>query len=633
MMLLLLYGAIFVVLAMVQFSGQGGFTRRVGHFVVSGRYRLAGEGEPGPGEYLLDGKTSVFFGGLEFTMSGEDEDNSLRVVTKDGDRETVRPEGMTVSGESALFALPGGGELNFSSHYTGGAPELRISGVFPEGLTGAELPYTPLKNTTLRDSGDGQFVAFSGGVNYSFGRAPPDSSRGFLFINAEGPALSYRAVPEKRPFSPDDFVISRAGSRQSFDEAFSRWLDQNFSFWNRTIREQNDEELAAAYAAEALSRGTYRAAVSALPPAFLNGRQRTYVSSVYLGRLGDALRSLDSLDREKLGRLSRQINERSLDFLKEPHVFEYLAARGHANFIEEGAGIIRSVDPAGLSLEHATGILEGFIDWKTCRPNSENPFERLIDQACFVVSEAVRMTPEGDRVFVFAGQHGEAEFNLRLGKALLDWAESSGNDSWAALARSLILSVLSLGDGSGIVKAGFLLSPEGEITGNPAPSKLTTARLYRILRPGEYRPKALPIAVPANNLWTWTAARTVSASLENDILDISVSFPAGETHYMIIRGLRPFAKIQLYNMDFRTDPQFERYDSSGWSYNAQEQALTLKMKHRATVEHVRIFFRAGGNGESGAGNAGNAGGAGGPAGADNTGGVNSGPGANNANEN
>jgi hypothetical protein len=73
-------------------------------------------------------------------------------------------------------------------------------------------------------------------------------------------------------------------------------------------------------------------------------------------------------------------------------------------------------------------------------------------------------------------------------------------------------------------------------------------------------------------------------------MDIAVTFPAGETHYMIVRGIRAFNKIQLYNMDYRTDPQFERYDSSGWSYNAQEQTLILKMKHRATVEHIRIVY-------------------------------------------
>jgi hypothetical protein len=601
MLLLLVYGAVFVVLAMVQFPRQGGFTRRVGHFVVTGQYRLAGEGEsPAAGEYLLDGEAGVFFGGMEFSMSG----GNFCLITGDGGREEALPERMILSEESALFVFSDGTELNFGSHYTGGAPELRISGVFPGdgGVTGAELSYKPLRKTGLEDTGDGLFAAVSEGVRYSFGRSPLDRERRVLYLKAEGPAVSYRAVPEKRPFSPDDFIVPAAQSRQSFNEAVSRWVDQNFSLWNRTIREKNDEDLAAAYAGEALSRGTYKAAVAGVPPAFLNGRERTYVSSVYLGRLGDASRSLDARDREKLARLSRQINEKSLDFLKEPHVFQYLSVRGHASFVEEGAGIVRAADPARLALEHAAGILEGFTDWKTFRPtNADNPFERLADQACFVISEAIRVTPEGDRVFVFAGQEGEAEFNLRLGKALLDWAESSGDDSWAGAGRSLILSVLSLGDSSGMVKPGALLSEEGEITVNPAPARLTTAMLYRILRPGEYRPKALPISVPGTNIWTWTAARAVSASLQNDILDISAAFPAGETHYMIIRGVRPFVKIQLYNMDYRTDPQFERYDSSGWSYNAQEQTLIVKMKHRATVEHVRIFYRAEGNGGNAAG--------------------------------
>jgi hypothetical protein len=78
--------------------------------------------------------------------------------------------------------------------------------------------------------------------------------------------------------------------------------------------------------------------------------------------------------------------------------------------------------------------------------------------------------------------------------------------------------------------------------------------------------------------------------MENNMLDIAATFPVGETHYMVIRGVKPFTKIQLYNMDYRTDPQFERYDSSGWSYSPSEQTLLVKMKHRTNTEHVRIFY-------------------------------------------
>jgi hypothetical protein len=198
MLLLLLYGAVFVILVTIQFARQGGFTQRIGNFVVTGQYRLPGENEAPapPNEYLLAGEASVFFGGLEFSMSGEDGENSLCLVSEDGRREEVRPERMVISGESAFFVLPGGAELSFNTQYVGGAPELRISGEFPDTVAEVELPYKPLRKTGLRDSGDGQFVVIADGVNYSFGRSTLDTGRRLLLLKAGGPALSYRAIPE-----------------------------------------------------------------------------------------------------------------------------------------------------------------------------------------------------------------------------------------------------------------------------------------------------------------------------------------------------------------------------------------------------------------------------------------------------
>jgi hypothetical protein len=59
---------------------------------------------------------------------------------------------------------------------------------------------------------------------------------------------------------------------------------------------------------------------------------------------------------------------------------------------------------------------------------------------------------------------------------------------------------------------------------------------------------------------------------------------------MMIRGVRPFVRLQLYGINYPSDPQFERYDSSGWVYSPQEQTLLLKMKHRSAVERIRIFY-------------------------------------------
>jgi len=601
LLLVLIYCGIFVTLASIQFAKKGGFTRRVGNFVVSGRYRL-GENDQsrGSNEYFLDGDVHVFFGGMDFGIVNGDDGYSFMLINTEGAKEEALPERMVISGDSVYFVFSGGTELEFNTQYSGGAPGMWISGVFPEDITAAELPLKPLRKTIIEDSGDGQLSVNADGKNYYFSHSPIDTGQMMLLVASQNTPVIYQAIPERRTFSPDDFILSQAKTVESYNAFLTRWRDQNFSLWNRIIQEQNNEDMVIAFEGEALVRGTYKASVAAVSSGFLRSTVRTYESSVYLGSLDQAYRSLIAREREKIARLSRQINEKSLEFLKEPRVFEYFAVRGHNNFIDAGADLVRSIDPAILALDISPGILEGYVDWKIFRPDTENPFERLVDQACFVISESLLLAGKtagndtegtGIRVFSFYGNQGDTEFNVRLGKALMVYAESVNDDSWAGIGRSLVISALSLGDASGMVRAGLVISGTGETIESTDRSELTTARLYRILCPLNTYPRALVVSSLPNNIWTWTAAQTVSANNQNDILDIKVQFPAGETHYMLIRGIRPFSRIQLYNMDFRSDPQFERYDSSGWVYYSQDQVLVLKMKHRTIDESIRIIFR------------------------------------------
>ncbi|MDR1898607.1 MAG: hypothetical protein LBQ55_01205 [Treponema sp.] len=586
--LLALYCAVFAALVMIQFTKRGNFTHQVGNMTLIGQYQAPeGGGVPADSnEHPINGGASVFFGGLEFVMDGGAENERVILTGASGQKENPSPEYMVISGESAAFRLSGGNELVFSTHFTGGSPELRISASLAEHAVSLELPFKLLRSSRLRESGNGQFVISADGINYTFGRSAEGEERRLLLFRADSAAVSYRAVPEKKSFSPGDFITPGAETAALYDEALIRWRDQNFSLWNRTIASRNDEDMVMAYGGEAVRRGNYKAAVAAVSPAFLNGGQRTFGSSVYLGRMDTALASFTALEREKIGRLSRMINERNLDFLKEPRVFEFLAVRGYQNFIEDGAELVRSIDPATLSLDLSAGILEGLADYRQYRLHGDNPFDRLADQACYLISEYIRRDPRADRVFVFRGGAAEVEFNLRLGRALERWA---GDGDWAGIGRSLVLSVLSLTDASGTVPAELVINEEGEI-GENGESRISSARLYRTLSPGEYYPHAAGIGAGINGIWAWTAAASVSAVQDGMMLDIAVSFPVGETHYMLIRGIRPFTKIQLYNIDYRTDPQFERYDSSGWVYSAADQILILKMKHRAAVEHIRIFY-------------------------------------------
>ncbi|MDR1575734.1 MAG: hypothetical protein LBS37_06995 [Treponema sp.] len=392
----------------------------------------------------------------------------------------------------------------------------------------------------------------------------------------------------QKKFNPADFVITQAQSAQTFNEALDRWRDQSFAFWSRTAARHSDEDTVIAYNADSVRRGVYRTATASTPAAFRSGSRRSYRSSVYLGGMAQAQRSFTAAEQETLSRLSRLISEKSLDILKENRVFEFLLLRGLTDQVTGALESLRSIDAAVLTLEYCPGIFEAYADVRSLFPQAENPLEPLIAPACNLVAGGLVKDAERDTVLAYRDGAAESELNLRLGKALWTWAGDTGGD-WAALGRSLVLSVLSLADDSGAVPA--LVPAEGGETSEDTDNRISAALLYRILNPGEFYPRAAAIVSGADNIWAWTASPLVSAAQNGESLDISVSFPVNETHYMIIRGLRPFVRLQLYNIDYRSDPQFERYDSSGWVYYPDDQILVLKMKHRTAVEHIRIFFR------------------------------------------
>ena len=103
----LLYCAIFVFLASVQFQKRGDFTRKLGDLVISGQYRLPGEDEPqlAPNEYLLNGAVHISFGGMDFGMFGRNRRFFL-LSTKDEVVEAL-PERMFISEDSVNFTFPG----------------------------------------------------------------------------------------------------------------------------------------------------------------------------------------------------------------------------------------------------------------------------------------------------------------------------------------------------------------------------------------------------------------------------------------------------------------------------------------------------------------------------------------------
>ena len=399
---------------------------------------------------------------------------------------------------------------------------------------------------------------------------------------SEGPGF-FRE--RRRAFNPLDFVIPEAADIYEFNTAISNWHRENHNIWSQQITQQINEDLVISYLAEAIMRGNYRPAISAIPAAFLNSNQRTYNSMVFLGQTEQAARILAASDQDSLNRISGLLSEENYsELLSEKDLLSFLYIRGHFDLLERVIEQINVIEPNAITISQLPGIFETYINLHSQNPafdanSAENPFERLIERALELISVSLRMNSDRNRVLIITDDNSiNTEFNLRLAKALLEWAEYENNEGWANLARSIILSVLWMENGT----EDFIIDPL---------TRLDSAGINRVLGLDQYRPQAIGLG-NFNNSWVWafTLDNTINTAMQNNALTIRVNFPVGESHYMIIRGIRPFSIIQIYGMNYPSDPQFERYDSSGWRYFAADQTLLIKVRHRSETENIVILF-------------------------------------------
>jgi len=561
-----LYCLVFIGLVTLQFSGKGNFSLSAGAMTIRGRY-LQTEQQPRENGFSGDetsaaaaqrvaGGIKIFFGGLEFSLK-EEREKGLLLSGNDGRLTAVNPEYITVTDNAARFGLPGGNALVFNSFDSARGPELYITAELAENITEIIIPIILRRSSLVRENG--QSAIMYGGLQYSFANPAQELEYGTLILSKEKTSVSYRSRGEQKAFDPEDYIIAQA---QNYESILNAWRDSSYAYWNQNAASLQYEDDVIAYCVEAMRRGSYAAAVSAVSRNFLNSPRQSYRSSVFIGGMSGAYRSFTALENEKLSHITGLARERSPDVFKEEHILDFLFSRNNAALASEVINIMQNTEAGMLIPDYCPGLFEAYSDFKRYRPSANNPFEYLAEQALLIVSENLSLDSDNDLLFASDSEGRNPEYSMRLGISLIGWAQA--DSQWAAIGRSLVISALSSG-GSG------------------------AGKLYNSLIHADYNPGAKSLS---DSLWAWTASPSVTASYISGNLNIAFSFPVGSSHYVIIKGVSPFLKIQIHDMDWRTDSQFERYDSSGWIYYSQEQILILKMRHRTQLENIRIFYRA-----------------------------------------
>jgi hypothetical protein len=594
----LVYCLIFLLLVAMQFRRTGNFSYNIGDMLVSGHYSMS-DADTGTSKVPvirrpLDGGSSVFFGGLEFQLAfSPDTDNGFSLVDSEGERRQIFPETITILENEVLFLLPGGTELfficqNFTDRQNE-LPELRIQTNFSGDVSAIEIPFRLQRSSVIRENSRNILNISFNGNRYRFSRDLSGLESGLLILSTAVPAISYRAVTDKAKVCPADFILPPAGTIESYDAATTAWTGANFQLWGRNMPAQVNEDRVIAWCAEAVRQGNYRNATSVIPAGFSTSPGRTWESAVYqfdrrIGNWGTAVRAIVSQEREKNNRITQQLAANDMGIFEEKQLIEYLTIRNNNALIEEILSFARDIDQEFLTINTSPGILEAYADMNKWYPDAVNPFEKLSDYILELVSDGLHGT--GDSVFIFTNDLADIIFNLRLGIALHNWGEISNNTDWAGVGRSIILSVISLGSEDGSVPVSLTIGGNNEYLASA--DRINSARLYRSLNENVHLPHASVTGI--NNIWAWTAASAVRITQNDRLMDINVSFPAGAVHYMMLRNIRPFYQLQIHDTNWRSAPDFESYNASGWYYFENDRILIIKIMHRLNTERLRIIF-------------------------------------------
>ncbi|MDR1840061.1 MAG: hypothetical protein LBQ93_10820 [Treponema sp.] len=560
-----IYCVVFCILVIIQFSNSGSFLLSAGEMTIRGRYlqtlphETSSGNETGDGVLKISGGARVYYGGLDFNLS-EERGKGLTLTSTEGVITHVNPDYLILTDNTALFGLPDGTTILFNSFDSIKGRELQINAELAENISEITIPITLRRSSLIHDNG--QLSIMYGGSRYSFSSQSQYLENGIITLSRENAFISYRSREKQNAFEPADYIIAQS---QNYENELLNWRDLSYARWNQNISALQNEDDVIAYCSEAFIRGNYTAAVAAIPSDFINSTRHTFRSSGFIGGMSNAYRSFTSSEDEKLNLITMLTRQRSLDVLKEEHVLDYLFSRGNAAVANDIIDIIRNASPEMLAADYCPGLLEAYSDIRLWRPSAENLIEHLTDQILSLVSDNLNRDTERDLVFVSNSEGINYYFSLRIGKAIVAWTETNQNAQWRAIGQSLVLSALT--------EAGA-----------------GTGKLYNALKFGDHHPRAALLTDTGH--WAWTVSSSIRASYVSGNLNITLSFPTAMTHHILIRGVRPFIKLQIHGMDWRTDSQFERYDSSGWIYYPEEQILILKLRHRTTVETVTVFYRA-----------------------------------------
>jgi hypothetical protein len=348
------------------------------------------------------------------------------------------------------------------------------------------------------------------------------------------------------------------------------------------------EKALVAYLAESLARGSY-------PDALVRARgakgkwpdKLGYLSAPYLGSLVPRMKAFEASDLAESKRLTQLVSDKSPTVLEKEGLLLFLIDRTPRSVAQDALRYLAEVDPAKLTVRQAVGLLDCVVDSKSVLKDEENPLRNQGVASDRLVA-AVRKSSNG--YFLVTEDDGSTDLHLALlaGTVLVAYGTASSKPMLVGVGQSLVEGVIGLADAQGFEPAHVLVASGAfaQRTGTIVPEDL-----YPLVADNPYYPHETSFARDlAPGIWAWTCAPSLVVQAGTSRYTFIATFPAGRSHYLSFYGIKPFVNIQLYDIDYSPDNDFESYDASGYLYNKGAAALYIKMRHKKDAEDIKLSF-------------------------------------------
>jgi hypothetical protein len=350
-----------------------------------------------------------------------------------------------------------------------------------------------------------------------------------------------------------------------------------------------DEAMFVAYEAEAMRREK-RDAADALASVARTAHASSlgWKSVPFAGRTAVAMAAFEDANLAEVKAAERMVQERSAKLFQRQGIVPMLFDRAPYSLAQEAMALAGALDFSRSDVPQAIALISAYIDAKAYLSEESNPFAKAIELVDRVISPAIRKVDGAFYLQTSPDGRCDALAGLSAGKTLIKLAEAVGKPIYAGIGQSLVAGFMRLAADDGSMPAS-ITTGGGAVTRSD--DRLGAAVAYPILADSPYYPRAVSFYRQLGpGAWAWTCAPDIRIDSNQERTVITVDFPAGFSHYMALYGVKPFAKIQLYGLDYNMDASFENYNASGYFYKKAAGALYLKMRHKSRSEEIRLFY-------------------------------------------